>query len=139
MTDEEFAAGVDAIIATERKHAAHRALDLLWTRYAREKGGVIAAATERWLEAVEAGHDPDKGYPPEQFWTVAELETLASLRLAGMGFTAIGRQMERSRDSVRKAYVRHALYSNSTTARARQPQRIARPGGSDRATGLSHR
>lgn len=65
MTDEDFAKGVDEIIAVTRpgSHGPHRALDLLWTRYALEKGGVIAAATKKWMAAIEGQHADDKPYP----------------------------------------------------------------------------
>lgn len=74
MTDEEFAAGIDAILlAGVRGHAMHRALDLWWTRYAIEKGGVLAEATEKWLAAIEGDHAGNKPYPLGarrwwQFW-----------------------------------------------------------------------
>lgn len=65
MTDEEFARGVDEIltVAGPRTHAAHRALDLLWTRYALEKGGRIAEATKKWMAAIEGDHADGKPYP----------------------------------------------------------------------------
>jgi hypothetical protein len=64
MTDEEFAAGVDQILASKvEKHAAHRSLDLLWTRYAMEKGGLIATATAKWMKAIEGDHADENAYP----------------------------------------------------------------------------
>lgn len=70
MTDEEFAAGVDLILASGAiQHASHRALDLLWTRYAIERGGVIAEATHKWMAAIEGDHIPGKPYPlPVKSW-----------------------------------------------------------------------
>lgn len=71
MTDEEFAAGVDHILAAARPktHAAHRALDILWTRYALERGGPIAEATKRWMRHIEGDHADDKPYPlPRTPW-----------------------------------------------------------------------
>ena len=45
---------------------------------------------------------------PMRDWTTLEVGILAAHRHAGLGFTAISRLMNRSRDSVRKAYVRNA-------------------------------
>lgn len=64
MTDEEFAAGVDQILASGAVgHASHRALDMLWTRYAAEKGGPLAEATRKWMAAVEGDHTEANPYP----------------------------------------------------------------------------
>jgi hypothetical protein len=64
MTDEEFALGVDAILLTGIKgHAAHRALDLWWTRYAIEKGGPLEAGTRKWMAAIEGDHADGNPYP----------------------------------------------------------------------------
>jgi hypothetical protein len=63
MTDQEFADGVNAIIEKERGHAAHRKLDELWTRYALERGGIIADATLRWMKAIEGQHAHGLPYP----------------------------------------------------------------------------
>jgi hypothetical protein len=71
MTDEDFAAGVDRIlsVALPRTHGAHRALDMLWTRYALEKGGAIADATARWMAYIEGDHAGNKPYPlPRVSW-----------------------------------------------------------------------
>ncbi len=69
MTDEEFAAGVDAILLTGlRGHASHRALDLWWTRYAVEKGGPLADATKRWMGHIEGGHRDGLPYPLGRRW-----------------------------------------------------------------------
>lgn len=73
MTDEEFAAGVDQIIAEnpEKSHAAHRALDLLWTRYTQElpSGHPLRTATAKWMAHIEGDHDPKKPYPlPRPSW-----------------------------------------------------------------------
>lgn len=64
MTPAEFSAGVDRILASGvRGHEAHRALDELWTVYARDLGGPVAEATERWMRAIEGGHDVRRPYP----------------------------------------------------------------------------
>lgn len=70
MTDEDFASAVDAIIARHKRgHSAHRALDLLWTRYALERGGPVADATRKWMRAIEGDHDDAKPYPlPRTPW-----------------------------------------------------------------------
>lgn len=71
MTDEQFAQGVDAILASGAvQHASHRALDMLWTRYALEHGGPIAEATRKWMAAIEGDHTPGKPYPlpPLSWW-----------------------------------------------------------------------
>lgn len=71
MTDEEFAAGVDEILSVARpgSHAPHRALDILWTRYALERGGLIAEATKKWMAAIEGDHVPSNPYPlPRLSW-----------------------------------------------------------------------
>ncbi len=64
MTDEEFAAGVDAILLSGvTGHAAHRALDLWWTRYAIEAGGLLESATRKWMAHIEGDHDAANPYP----------------------------------------------------------------------------
>ncbi len=63
MTDEQFSEGVDEIIATRTGHAAHRLLDELWTKYALEKGGLIADATLRWMTSIEGQHADNLPYP----------------------------------------------------------------------------
>lgn len=76
MRDEEWAAGVDAIILTGVKgHAAHRALDLWWTRYALELGDddPITVATRKWMAHIEGDHTDGRPYPLGarrwwQFW-----------------------------------------------------------------------
>lgn len=71
MTDEQFAEGVDRILAVARPktHSAHRALDILWTRYAMERGGPVAEATRKWMAYIEGDHADDKPYPlPRVSW-----------------------------------------------------------------------
>lgn len=76
MTEEEFAAGIDAILLTGgRDHQTHRALDLWWTRYAMElpHDSLVRAATAKWIAAIEGDHTPGKPYPLGgktwwQFW-----------------------------------------------------------------------
>lgn len=66
MTDEQFASGVDEIIATHTPgHAAHRALDVLWTRYTQElpEGHPVRTATAKWMRAIEGDHSEAKPYP----------------------------------------------------------------------------
>lgn len=66
MTEEEFAAGIDAILLTGgRDHQTHRALDLWWTRYAMElpHDSLVRAATVKWIAAIEGDHTPGKPYP----------------------------------------------------------------------------
>ena len=64
MTDEQFAAGVDAILdAGLMQHASHRALDHLWTRYAEARGGALAEATRKWMASIEGHHRPGDPYP----------------------------------------------------------------------------
>ena len=66
MTNEEFAVGVDAILLTGIKgHAAHRALDLLWTRYTQEleEGHPLRDATAKWMRHIEGDHNPANPYP----------------------------------------------------------------------------
>jgi hypothetical protein len=64
MTPEEFASGVDALLASGlRGHAAHRALDLLWTDYALAQGGPLAEATHKWMNAIEGQHVEGQAYP----------------------------------------------------------------------------
>lgn len=72
MTDEQFAVGVDAILARHsRGHSAHRALDLLWTRYTQElpEGHPVRAATAKWMAAIEGDHAATNPYPlPRTPW-----------------------------------------------------------------------
>lgn len=81
MTDQEFAAGIDAIILSGiRGHAAHRALDLWWTRFAIEYGGDVKEATERWMKAIEGDHRPGARYPlgRPQWWQFWRWENIGS-------------------------------------------------------------
>ena len=76
MTEEEFAAGIDAILLTGAKgHSMHRALDLWWTRYAMElpAESPMRRATAKWMAAIEGDHTPGRPYPLGaarwwQFW-----------------------------------------------------------------------
>lgn len=71
MTEEEFAAGIDAILLTGgRDHQTHRALDLWWTRYAMElpHDSLVRAATIKWMAAIEGHHTPGKPYPLGRRW-----------------------------------------------------------------------
>lgn len=66
MKEEEFNAGIDAIILTGVKgHIAHRALDLWWTRYALELGpdNPVAIGTRKWMAHIEGDHAPGRTYP----------------------------------------------------------------------------
>jgi hypothetical protein len=112
VTDQEFAAGVDLIIATERGHACHRALDQLWTRYAVLKGGTIADATLKWMAAIEGAHSDAKPYvvpAPSRWggkWLPDELNDAATLRLAGRTWREIGHALGRSGSATKKAVQR---------------------------------
>ena len=103
MTDEEFAAGVDDIIATERGHRAHRSLDTLWTQYAREKGGVIAAATDKWMATIEGHHADGEPYPlrVRDPWTRQEANQCWALHQEGKTYRQIGNTIGRSKESVK--------------------------------------
>lgn len=72
MTNEEFANGVDIILAREpRGHSMHRALDLLWTRYTQElpETHPLRTATAKWMRAIEGDHDDAEPYPlPRMSW-----------------------------------------------------------------------
>lgn len=72
MTEEEFAVGVDAIIAGgQQGHAAHRALDLLWTRFAQDlpPDNPIRTATAKWMQFIEGDHAVENPYPlPRTSW-----------------------------------------------------------------------
>lgn len=73
MTDADFALGVEAILLTEvRGHAAHRALDAWWTRYALERGGPVADATQKWMAAIRNDHLDLVPYPlgRRRWWQV---------------------------------------------------------------------
>jgi hypothetical protein len=63
MTEAEFEARVDAIIATSTGHAAHRALDLLTNELLLSMGGGYARATRKWLAAIEGAHADHNTYP----------------------------------------------------------------------------
>lgn len=108
MTDEQFASGVDDIIASKAGHAAHRALDMLWTQYAMEKGGLIAAATAKWMAAIEGDHADGKPYPipHRKEWDASETQRCWALRSGGATYAEIGRTMGRSYASV-KARLEH--------------------------------
>jgi len=70
VKDEEFAAGVDAILLSGvTGHTAHRALDLWWTRYATElgEGHPVAIATRKWMVHIEGDHDGGR-YPLGRRW-----------------------------------------------------------------------
>jgi hypothetical protein len=105
MTDEEFSAGVDQIISTSGKsHSSHRRLDELWTRYALEKGGLIAAATQRWMDAIEGDHSDDAPYPLgwRTAWTMADIGRAKDLKVQGLTYRQIGFRLKRSGQSVRR-------------------------------------
>ena len=72
MTDEQFAVGVDLVLARHPKgHSAHRALDLLWTRYTQEmpEGHPVRTATAKWMRHIEGDHETGKPYPlPRPRW-----------------------------------------------------------------------
>lgn len=63
MTGEEFEARVDAILAEQRGHAAHRALDLLTNELLVGMGGGYARGTRKWLAVIEGHHAPEQPYP----------------------------------------------------------------------------
>lgn len=82
MTDEQFAAGVDAILETGVKgHAAHRELDMLWTRYTQELplGHPLQTATAKWMRVIEGDHSDASPYPLAQGTEARRAETLGSV------------------------------------------------------------
>lgn len=74
MTDDEFAAGVDALLLTGvRGHATHRALDRWWARYALERGGPIAEATSKWMAYIADDHAGGRYPLGRRWWQVGPL------------------------------------------------------------------